>query len=140
GAQTIMLHPPRSTRSFNAFRHGSSLNITVPLNPYVQKSLNRCFNNPIYSELCAEILGRSVPAGRSPRAAHRSANGRPIVAAPSAARSRYAFSGSGARLFQPLILNFAAQAQIAIGRFAAAASLDDIDAMIEAGQPWREAE
>jgi len=39
-----------------------------------------------------------------------------------------------------LILNFAAQAQIAIGRFDATASLDDIDAMIEAGQPWREAE
>jgi hypothetical protein len=40
-----------------------------------------------------------------------------------------------------LLLNFAAQAQIALGRFDdAAATLGDIDAMIEAGQRWGEAE
>jgi hypothetical protein len=40
----------------------------------------------------------------------------------------------------PAVLNFAAQAQMAFGRFdEAAATLVDIDAMIQAGQRWGEA-
>jgi hypothetical protein len=71
----------------------------------------------------------------------RTAQGDHRGALDDAARSRDGFSRSGARIFQPLILNFAAQAQIAIGRFDdAAATLGDIDAMIEAGQRWGEAE
>jgi predicted ATPase len=48
---------------------------------------------------------------------------------------------SGARLFQTLFLGFAAQAQIALGRFNdSAASLHDADIMIEAGQRWTESD
>jgi predicted ATPase len=66
---------------------------------------------------------------------------RVIIALDDAARSRDGFSRSGARIFQPLLLNFAMQAQIAIGRLDdAAATLGDVDAMIEAGQRWGEAE
>jgi len=58
-----------------------------------------------------------------------------------ATRCRDAFAHRGARVLQPLYLGFAAQAQIGLGRFDdAAATLRDIDAMIESGQRWMESD
>jgi hypothetical protein len=97
------------------------------------------------AELLASSLRHGVQfwqaVGHGLRTGVRAAQGDPRGALDDAARSRDGFSRSGARIFQPLVLNFAAQAQIAIGRFDdAAATLGDIDAMIEAGQRWGEAE
>jgi tetratricopeptide (TPR) repeat protein len=79
--------------------------------------------------------------GHGLRTGVRTAQGDHRGALDDAARARDGFSRSGARIFQPLVLNFAAQAQMALGRFDdAAATLVDIDAMIEAGQRWGEAE
>jgi len=79
--------------------------------------------------------------GHGLRTGVRTAQGDHRGALDDAARAREGFSRSGARIFQPLVLNFAAQAQMAVGRFDdAAATLADIDAMIEAGQRWGEAE
>jgi tetratricopeptide (TPR) repeat protein len=79
--------------------------------------------------------------GHGLRTGVRTAQGDHLGALDDAAKARDGFSRTGARIFQPLVLNFAAQAQMALGRFDdAAATLVDIDAMIEAGQRWGEAE
>ena len=67
------------------------------------------------------------------------AQGDPCGALDDAALGRDVLDRSGALNGQPLYLGLAAKAQIALGRFDdAAASLRDIDVMIEAGQRWTE--
>ena len=100
-------------------------------------------------DLVAELLKSSLRHGVQfwQAVAHglqtgvRTAQGDYRGALDDAARGRDGFRRAGARIFQPLVLNFAAQAQIALGHFDdAAATLGDIDPMIQAGQRWGEAE
>jgi ATP/maltotriose-dependent transcriptional regulator MalT len=68
------------------------------------------------------------------------AQGDPRGALENAALGRELLDRSGARIGQPVYLGFAAQAQIVLGHLEdAAASLRDIDVMIETGQRWTEA-
>jgi class 3 adenylate cyclase len=97
------------------------------------------------AELFASCLEAGVPFWQAVafglRAGVRMAQGDHRGALDDAASSRDGFARSGARLFQPLLLGFAAQAQIALGLFDdATASLHDADVVIEAGQRWTEAD
>jgi class 3 adenylate cyclase/tetratricopeptide (TPR) repeat protein len=78
-----------------------------------------------------EALAHGMRAGV--RAAHDDYQG----ALEDAAIGRHWFDRSGARLIQQQWLGFAAQSEIALGHFdAAAAILHDIDSMIEEGERW----
>jgi tetratricopeptide (TPR) repeat protein len=75
------------------------------------------------------------------RAGVRLAQGDHRGALDDAMQGRSLLDRGGARYMQPLILGFAAQAQIVLERFEdAAASLRDIDVMIEAGQRMTESD
>jgi class 3 adenylate cyclase/tetratricopeptide (TPR) repeat protein len=99
--------------------------------------------NEVIEELLVSSLRDGAPIwqarARSLRVGVLTAQGDPRGALDDAAVGRDLLDRSGARTGQPLYLGFAAQAQIALGRFDdAAASLRDIDVMIEDGQRWAE--
>jgi len=100
-------------------------------------------------DLVEELLASSLEDGgqmwvayaRALRAGLRMTQGDHLGALDDVAFGRDWLDYVGTRAFQPLILGFAAQAQIALGRFAdASTSLRDADAMIEAGSRWTESD
>ena len=75
------------------------------------------------------------------RAGVRTALGDHAEALEEATRCRDALERRGANVLRPLYMGFAAQAQIALGRFdEARTTLRNIDAMVAAGQGWTESD